>query len=89
MAIASEKTGPYNAGFGEGAALTRIVDILREVIGRDIPVVFKPARKIDVAKSVLDVTRAREDFGWTCRIGLRDGMEDTYRWLQKQAVQHG
>lgn len=88
LAIASEKTGPYNAGFGEGVALTRIVDILQEVIGRDIPVVFKPARKIDVAESVLDVTRAREDFRWICRMGLRDGIETTYRWLQKQATQH-
>lgn len=88
LAIASEKTGPYNAGFGEGVALTRIVDILQEVIGRDVPVLFKPARKIDVAKSVLDVTRAREDFRWICRMGLRDGIESTYLWLQKQAAQH-
>lgn len=87
LAIESEKTGPYNAGFGQGVTLTRIVDILQEVIGRDITVVFKPARKIDVAKSVLDVTRARVDFGWTCQIGLRDGMENTYRWLQDQALQ--
>lgn len=89
LAIASEKTGPYNAGFGEGVALTRIVDILQEVIGRDIAVVFKPSRKIDVSKSVLDVTRARADFCWTCRIGLREGIENTYRWLQQQVAQHG
>lgn len=39
-------------------ALIQIVDLIQDVIGRNIAV-FTPARMIDIAKSVLDVRRAR------------------------------
>ena len=36
---------------------------------------FLPARPGEVARSRLDVTRAREELGWEPEVSLRDGLE--------------
>lgn len=81
LAIESDKQGAYNAGSGVGTSLTEIVEILDDVIGRPVDPIYKPARMIDVKKSVLDVSNAQSDFGWACKTPLREGIKSTYDWL--------
>ena len=38
---------------------------------------FKPARLGEVARSCLDVTRAREELGFEAQVGLVDGLRRT------------
>ena len=33
----------------------------------------------------MDVSRLR-DLGWTSKIGLREGIEETYAWYREQAT---
>jgi nucleoside-diphosphate-sugar epimerase len=42
---------------------------------------FRPARAGDVRHSQADITRARELLGWEPRASLRDGLDETVRWL--------
>ncbi|QIG48826.1 NAD-dependent epimerase/dehydratase family protein [Nordella sp. HKS 07] len=81
-AIVTDKIGPYNAGSGKGTSLREIVEILAKVTGQRISPIYKSARTIDVAQSVLDVSRARADFGWESTISLLEGIELTYEWLR-------
>lgn len=85
LALQSEKTGPYNAGSGEGVALREIVEIIGQVTGQDLDPLYKPGRAIDVPRSVLDVSHARTDFGWESKITLRDGIAATYAWMCSQS----
>lgn len=84
IALAGESTmtGPMNAGSGEGIALREVLTTIERVSGRSADVTYKPARKIDVPVSVLDMTRARDAFGWEARISLEEGITRSWAWLQ-------
>lgn len=81
-AVSTDKVGPYNVGSGEGASLLEVVDLLRNVTGRDIKPLFKPGRKIDVQYSVLDVSKARTVLGWQPETDFLTGLRETWAWVQ-------
>nr|WP_307057791.1 NAD-dependent epimerase/dehydratase family protein [Ancylobacter vacuolatus] len=80
-AVATDRTGPYNAGSGQGTSLNEIIAILHAVTGRDIAPLYRPGRALDVCESILDVSRAKADFGWESTIPLREGVRATYEWM--------
>lgn len=82
-AAQSDLTGALNAGSGIGRSLTEIVAAIAQTTGRPIAPVFKPGRAVDVARSVLDVTRARETLGWVPATDLDAGLAATWAWLQQ------
>lgn len=51
--------GTVNAGSGEGHSLLEVVRIVEQATGREIPLVFHPARAVDVPRLVLDVGKLR------------------------------
>ncbi|RNF32918.1 NAD-dependent epimerase/dehydratase family protein [Paracoccus methylarcula] len=84
-ALRSDVSGCYNAGSGTGVSVTEIVDRIRQVVKRSgyeaPPVIHKPGRGFDVPRVVLDIGRARRDLGWTPRIGLEEGLTETWEWI--------
>ncbi|MGD8840753.1 MAG: NAD-dependent epimerase/dehydratase family protein [Gammaproteobacteria bacterium] len=78
----SEFQGVLNAGSGEGYSICNILDAVANVTGQPVEPVFKQGRDYDVPEVVLDVTRAREEFGWDAKIDLSDGIERTWNWMQ-------
>ncbi|HTW87652.1 MAG TPA: NAD-dependent epimerase/dehydratase family protein [Candidatus Binataceae bacterium] len=75
----------YNAGSGYGLSINEIVEAIREVTGSNFETVHKPGRPIDVPCSVLDCTRAKEDFGWECKTEFKTGLRQTWAWLTSNA----
>lgn len=50
----------------------------------------RPGRAFDVPRVVLDISRAREAFGWAPRIGLDEGLAESWRWVRTtEALQAG
>lgn len=84
-ALQSDATGCYNAGSGTGVSVAEIVAEIRQVVKRsgfDAPsVVHKPGRDYDVSRVVLDISRAHHKLGWTPRIGLEEGLTETWDWV--------
>lgn len=79
---ASEVTGPINGGSGAGRSLNEVVAAISAVTGRQIAPVFRPGRALDVPRSVLDISRARDLLGWTPRIAFEDAVSETWDWLR-------
>jgi len=52
------------------------------VTGERPTVEYLPARALDVPENVLDVSRAREEFGWEAGTELREGVAQTWAWIQ-------
>jgi UDP-glucose 4-epimerase len=42
---------------------------------------YTPARKTDVPRIVLDVSRIREHLGWSPRISMEQGLRRTWDWI--------
>jgi UDP-glucose 4-epimerase len=77
LAAESELTGPVNIGHGQETSVLDLLAALRAVAGGagalDDPQ-FAPARPGEVARSCLDVSRARRELGWEPTVGLTDGL---------------
>jgi UDP-glucose 4-epimerase len=78
----SDREGAYNAGSGHGLSVNDVVEAVRNVTGADVKVIYKPARPVDVPRSVLDCSRAKNEFGWECETGFDSGLSNTWKWLK-------
>jgi UDP-glucose 4-epimerase len=82
LAGTSDREGAYNAGSGHGLSVNEVVKAVREVTGADVEVIYKPARPVDVPRSVLDCSRAKNEFGWECETRFDSGLSNTWNWLK-------
>ncbi|MFL5823909.1 MAG: NAD-dependent epimerase/dehydratase family protein [Solirubrobacteraceae bacterium] len=79
MAADSDLEGPFNIGHGQETSVLDLLAALDEVSDRG-PLAdpeFAPERLGEVSRSCLDVSRAREELGWTAQTELRDGLRRT------------
>jgi UDP-glucose 4-epimerase len=71
----------YNLGNGQGYSVQQVIDIAREVTGRDIPVRIVARRDGDPAVLVASSARARQELGWNpSRSRLQDMMASAWQW---------
>jgi UDP-glucose 4-epimerase len=83
MAADSELTGPVNIGHGQETSVLDLLRTLGEVSDRGpMPEAsFAPERLGEIRRSCLDVTRSREELGWTARTRLTEGLSRTLATL--------
>ena len=78
---ASDILEPINLGSSELVTINQLVDIVEEIAGIKV----KREYKLDAPKGVngrnSDNTRIQQHLGWEPSVTLRDGMEQTYRWI--------
>ncbi|GAB5511088.1 MAG: NAD-dependent epimerase/dehydratase family protein [Hyphomicrobiales bacterium] len=74
MAIEGEHTGPFNVGSGQGTSLLELLDVIERTTGKAAVRNLLPARSYDPARIVLDITKARQQFGWQPMVSLADGI---------------
>ncbi len=70
-----------NVGSGIGHSLLDIIQIMQNIIGREVRYQCKPHRSCDVPVNILDIHRARMSLGWTPRIALEQGIERIWEYL--------
>jgi nucleoside-diphosphate-sugar epimerase len=78
-------TGAVNVASGEPVTVREVVGELADAAGR--PDLLRPGalpeRKGDPPRLVADVSRLREEAGFTPRIGLADGLRGALDWLRE------
>lgn len=83
-------TGPMlshvNVGTGEDIAILELARMVADVTGFRGRIETDTSKSDGTARKLMDVRRLKE-MGWSARIGLRQGIEQTYRWfLENQAT---
>ena len=76
IAANADASGPFNIGRGEETSVLDLIDALNDASDRG-PLgepEFALERPGEVSRSCLDVTRARDELGWTAEVELRDGL---------------
>jgi nucleoside-diphosphate-sugar epimerase len=75
---------PLNLGSSELVSINQLVSIAEEIAG----VKLERTYKLDAPKGVRgrnsDNTKIRETFGWEPDTRLRDGMAQTYAWIEQE-----
>jgi len=72
-----------NVGTGEEVTIAELARLVREVVGFEGELRFDPSKPDGTPRKLLDVSRLR-GLGWVAKIGLREGLETTYRWFLEQ-----
>lgn len=87
LGILGERNAIYNLGCGgDGYTVKEVIDVAREVTGREIPVKTGPRRAGDPPVLIASSDMIRRELGWEPRFqDLRLIVESAWRWME----QHG
>jgi GDP-L-fucose synthase len=69
-----------NLGTGVDVTIRELAETVKDVVGFSGRLVFDPTKPDGTMRKLLDVSRAAA-LGWQARVGLREGIEATYRWF--------
>jgi len=76
-AMESGVQGVFNIGCGEQTSLNELADLVKNIAGNDVPILYEPPRDGDIKKSFADISRAREMLGYEPEYSVREGLERT------------
>ncbi|WP_027085683.1 UDP-glucose 4-epimerase GalE [Cohnella panacarvi] len=79
------ESGIFNLGSGQGFTVKQVIDVARQVTGREIQAKYEPRRAGDPAALVASPARAIRELGWTPR---RDRLEDIIASAWQWHVNH-
>ena len=81
-------SGTFNIGSGVGTSITGLIGLVERVTGREIGIIVRAPREVDVRAIVLNTARLRGATGWMPRTELEPGLPRTWAWLRAQDVGH-
>ena len=74
---------PVNLGTGREITIRELAELVCELCGFQGELRWDGSQPDGQPRRCLDVSRARERFGWTARTSLRDGLRQTIAWYQQ------
>ena len=85
-ALAPATDRVFNVAWGEEVSLKQLADTLLAIMGRpDLGIEYQPARAINpVERRLADISRARDELGFTATITLEDGLRDLVNWWRRE-----
>jgi GDP-L-fucose synthase len=83
LAMARYEDGdPVNLGTGREISIRDLALKIRDLVGYPGELAFNPDYPDGQPRRCLDVSRARERFGWEARVDLDEGLRATLAWLR-------
>jgi GDP-L-fucose synthase len=79
-----DEPGIINVGVGTDVTIRDLAGLICRVTGFEGRLVFDPSKPDGMPQKLLDVSRLHR-LGWRARIGLEEGIAETYRWFLAQA----
>jgi GDP-L-fucose synthase len=64
---------------GEDVSIAELAALVARVVGFDGEIVYDRSRPDGTPRKLLDISRVAA-LGWRARIGLEEGVRDTYAW---------
>ncbi len=74
--------GIYNVGTGEETTVNECYTLLKKFTNSECKDLYGPAKKGEQLRSVLDVRKLRETFGWEPHVSLSDGLSETVEFFR-------
>jgi UDP-glucose 4-epimerase len=76
-AMESDVEGVFNIARGERTSLNELASVLMDIVGSEAEIVYEAPRAGDVRHSMADVSKAREQLGFSPSFSIREGLEET------------
>lgn len=77
------KSDPVNLGSGFEISIRDLVELIAEIVGFDGEIRWDTSKPDGQPRRCLDVSKAREEFGFEAKVGFREGVERTVGWYKK------
>ncbi len=75
-----DEPGIINIGVGEDLKIAELADIVRDVVGFKGGIVYDTTKPDGTPRKLVDTARINA-LGWKAKIGLHDGIRQTYEWF--------
>ena len=72
----------FNVGCGEQISLSQLLDIIKEILGKDIEPEYKEFRMGDVLHTRADISKGKEFIGYAPKINTKEGLTKTVEWYK-------
>jgi dTDP-glucose 4,6-dehydratase len=82
--LLSDQHDPVNVGNPEEMTLKEMAEVVRDMIGTNSQIVYRPLPEDDPKVREPDITRARTLLGFEPKVGVRDGLVNTVAWFKEQ-----
>ena len=76
-----------NIACGEVVTINAIIDMINEIVGKDVKPEYAPDRAGDVKHSLADITKANEVIGYTPSVAFREGLQTAIDWYRKNLLE--
>lgn len=70
----------YNIGNGTAVHLKKYVEAIEEALGKKAKIKLLPLQSGDVADTHSDISRMSNDFGYSAKVGVRQGINQFIEW---------
>ena len=78
-----DKPEPVNIGAGREIAINDLIDLIRQLTGFRGKIVRDLTKPDGQPRRCLDITRAKEEFGFVARTSFEEGLRKTIEWYQQ------
>jgi len=85
LACESDKTGIFNIACGRRITINQLVEMINEILGKEIEPVYKEPRPGDIKHSLADISRART-FGYEPESDFKEELRETIRWFSNGSI---
>jgi dTDP-glucose 4,6-dehydratase len=82
--IMSQETEPVNIGNPDEMTVNEITEMIRDIVGTNVPIVHRSLPEDDPKVRRPDVTKARKVLKWEPKISIEDGLKKTVEWFRQK-----
>jgi len=80
LACESDKTGLFNIACGRRITINQLIDIINDILNKNIKPVYAEPRSGDIKHSLADISKAKT-FGYEPKHDFKEELRETIRWF--------
>ena len=82
----SDEHEPVNIGNPQEITILEFAERIRQLLGSDMPIVFKPLPQDDPKQRCPDISKAKRLLGWEPKVNLDEGLRLTLEFFRQQVA---
>jgi UDP-glucose 4-epimerase len=83
-AMKSNAEGVFNVAYNQSIDLNTLAQLIMEIIGNKVPILYDTPRAGDVRDSLADITRAKNAFKYVPEYTVKTGLQETIEWYMNR-----
>ena len=84
LAMKSNAEGEiFNIGGGSRVSINEVLDIIQNIAGKTVKIVYQNVQKGDVRHTLADTNKAKKHLGYIPEVDLKTGLTEEWKWLKQ------